>query len=327
MDQVSEARREAESARAVSSRPERAGAFRARFASAAAEPLARAQRRFNDAILRLADALSERLDAASTRAAAAERRVRELDERVLRLERRDAGAPRTVAHQPRQDALPDYFAFEARMRSPTEETRERQLPYLELLRDAAPVLDLGCGRGELLALLRTSSVEARGVDANADMVAFARGEGLEVEQADLLDHLAPLPDASLGALTALQVVEHLPPPALLRLLDLAAAKLRPDGVLLLETINPLAPQALRNYFADLTHAQPLVPETLEALVRGAGFREVETRYLNEPPSALAEPELPTGGEWDAARTIFAANVRLLNAQLFAPLDYAIVARR
>jgi O-antigen chain-terminating methyltransferase len=327
MDEVSEARREAEAARAVSSRPERTGALRTRLASAAAEPLARAQRRFNDAILRLVDAISERVDVASAQATAAERRARELDERVLRLERRGDDAPRTVARQPRQDALPDYFAFEARMRSPTEETRERQLPYVGLLREAAPVLDLGCGRGELVALLREAGVEARGVDADADMVAFARGEGLDVEQGDLLEHLELLPDVSLGAVAALQVVEHLPPPALLGLLDLAAAKLRPDGVLLLETINPLAPQALRNYFADLTHAQPLVPETLETLVRGAGFRDVETRYANEPTARLAEPELPAGGEWDAARTICAANVRLLNAQLFGPLDYAIVARR
>ena len=49
-----------------------------------------------------------------------------------------------------------------------------------------------------------------------------------------------------------------------------------------ETINPLSPLALRNYFADLTHAQPLVPETLALLARQAGFAEVETRFLNEP---------------------------------------------
>ena len=327
MDGVSEARREAEAARAVSSRPERTGRLRTRLASAAAEPLARAQRRFNDAILRLVDAVSERLDATAAQAAAAERRARELDERLLRLERRGDAAPRTVARQPRQDALPDYFAFETRMRSPTEETRVRQLPYLDLLRGAAPVLDVGCGRGELLSLLRDAGVEATGVDANADMVAFARGEGLEVEQADLLAYLESLADSSLGALTALQVVEHLPPPALLSLLELAAAKLRHDGLLVLETINPLSPQALRNYFADLTHAQPLVPETLEALVRGAGFRDLEIRYANEPDARLREPELPPGGEWDEPRAIFATNVQLLNAQLFGPLDYAIVARR
>src|ERR671936_2343895 len=174
------------------------------------------------------------------------------------------------------------------MRGRSDEIRERQRAYVEDFRDAAPVLDVGCGRGELVGLLREAGVEARGVDADADMVAFARGEGLPVEQADLLAYLEGLDDGELGGVFADQVVEHLPPPALVRLLELAAAKLRPGGLLVAETINPLSPIALRHYYADLTHAQPLVPETLELLVRQAGFTEVEQRFLNEPEQKLVE---------------------------------------
>jgi hypothetical protein len=101
-----------------------------------------------------------------------------------------------------------------------------------------------------------------------------------------------------------------------RSLQLAAAKLRPGGLLVAETINPLSPLALRHYFADLTHAQPLVPETLELLARQTGFASTETRFLNEPAERLAEPDDP----------LIAANVRRLNAVLFAPLDYALLAR-
>jgi O-antigen chain-terminating methyltransferase len=179
------------------------------------------------------------------------------------------------------------------------------------------VLDVGCGRGELLRLLREAGIEASGVDADTDMVAYARGEGLDVVQADVLAHLESLPDASLGGVFAGQVVEHLPVPALLRLLELAVQKLRSGGLFVAETINPLSPLALRSYFADLTHAQPLVPDTLALLARQGGFREVETRYLNEPAEKLAIPDDPT----------IAANVRKLNDILFAPLDYAILARR
>jgi SAM-dependent methyltransferase len=325
MGPLEEIRAEADSLRSVSAAPER-GALAARLARAA-EPLARAQRAFNDAVLRLIDALSERIDEAGSRAAEAERRSRELEERVLRLERRPGGAPSTVATQPRQEALPDYFAFEARMRAPTDEIRERQRPYVELLADQAPVLDLGCGRGELLGLLREAGVEARGIDADADMVAFAAGEGLAVDQADALAALGEVADGSLGAVTALQLVEHLPPAPLVRLLELAGAKLRPDGLLLLETINPVSPRALQHYFSDLTHAQPLVAETLELLVKSAGFRDVEVRYLNPPDERLHELELPEGEEWDDTRAALVANTRLLNAALFAPLDYAIIARR
>jgi O-antigen chain-terminating methyltransferase len=285
------------------------------------EPLAADQRVFNDSVLKLVDALSERADASTSAREQAERLVRELEERLARLERRGpatggAPAPVTVAAQPAAAAVPDYFAFESRMRGSVESIRERQRLYVDVLRDAAPVLDVGCGRGELLGLLREAGVEARGIDADADMVAYARGDGLDVEQADLVDYLQRAADGSLGAIFMGQVVEHLPPSTLVQTFQLAAAKLRPGGLLVAETINPLSPIALRNYFADLTHAQPLVPETLELLARQSGFAETEIRFLNEPAERLTEPDDP----------VIAANVRRLNDLLFAPLDYALVTR-
>ena len=295
------------------------------------EPLAADQRRFNASVLRLTDALSERGDAIRAelgqrldeQRAATETATRhgvELEERLTRLERRER--PATVAAAPptavpaTPASVPDYFAFESRMRGSIDSVRERQRPYVDDFRDAAPVLDLGCGRGEFLELLREAGVEARGVDLDADMVAYARGEGLEVEHADAVAYLEGLEDGSLGGIFAAQLVEHVPAPKLVRLLELAAAKLRPGGLLVAETINPLSPLALRNYYADLTHAQPLVPETLELLARQAGFGNVELRYLNAPEDRLVEPADP----------VIAANVSRLNELLFGPLDYAILAR-
>ena len=317
------------------------------------EPFAAEQRGFNDATLKLIDALSERADAAAAgiaglrtaldealhrlegRLGATDRLLHEVEHRVLRLERRERtadGSPTlpaaTLAAQPAAAAIPDYFAFEARMRASPEEIRDRQRIYVDDFRDAAPVLDVGCGRGEFLRLLGEAGVEAKGVEAAADMVAYARGEGLDVAHADALEHLSGLEDGSLGGIFAAQVVEHLPAPVLVRLLELAAAKLRPGGVLVAETINPLTLSALRHYFADLTHAQPLVPDTLSLLGRQAGFRTVDVRFLNEPPpeERLRAVELPPGPAYEDARTALADNVRLLNEHLFGPLDYAIVAR-
>ena len=308
------------------------------------EPLAVDQKGFNEALLKLVDDLSEALDRSVAAGKSATRIVAELEERLTRLERREraagtgvaagagvsagagavvgagAGAASTVAAQPAAAAIPDYFAFESRMRGSTAAIRARQQVYLDDFRAAAPVLDVGCGRGEFLELLRDAGVEATGVDADADMAAYAQGEGLDVVQADALAHLAALPDGSLGGIFASQLVEHLPPAVLFRLLELAVAKLRPGGLLVAETINPLSPLALRNYFADLTHAQPVVPETLELLARQAGFAEVETRYLNEPERRL---EVPAEGAGDP---VAAENARRLNEVVFAPLDYAIVAR-
>jgi SAM-dependent methyltransferase len=287
------------------------------------EPLAGDQRVFNDSVLKLLDALSESADSAAKAREQAERLVRELQERLERLERRGTSAgqvaqapPMTVASQPAAAAVPDYFAFESRMRGGIDAIRERQRRYVDDLRESGPVLDIGCGRGELLGLLREAGVEARGIDADADMAAYASGEGLDVEQADLVEYLERLDTASLGGIFMGQVVEHLPATALVQALRLATSKLRPGGVLIAETINPLSPIALRNYFADLTHAQPLVPETLELLARQAGFAVTEIRFLNEPANRLTEPDDP----------LIAANVRRLNEIIFAPLDYALVAR-
>jgi SAM-dependent methyltransferase len=274
------------------------------------EPLAHEQRMFNDVVLKLVDGILEEVDRGERSREEAARTLGQLEERLTRAERRGPGvgvAPATVAAQPAATALPDYFAFEARMRGSTADVRERQRPYVDDFRDAAPVLDAGCGRGELLGLLRDAGIEARGVDADADMVAYGRGEGLRVEQADAIAHLEQLADAGLGGIFAGQVVEHLPPATLFRFLELAAQKLRPGGLLIAETINPLSPLALRSYFADLTHAQPLVPETLELLAKQAGFRTTETRFLNAPRHADDVDE----------------RIREI---LFAPLDYALVAR-
>jgi len=325
------------------------------------EPVAADQRTFNAIALRLVDALSEATDAAHAKAAelgeklaAAERqrqvletrhealetrletRLEEHDDRMLRLERRPASAqPRPSAEIAPAQPIPspqagfDYFAFETRMRGPQKLVRERQRPYVEDFRGAEPVLDVGCGRGEFLSLLREEGIDARGVDLDADMAAFCREQGLAVEQADALSYLSGLEEDSLGGIFAAQFVEHLPPARLAGFLDLAASRLRPKGVLVLETINPLSLFALRNYFADLTHAQPLVPETLTLLVRQAGFAEAETRFLNEPPEEqLLEPvRLPAEASFDAARQTLDANRSKLNQIIFGPQDYALVARR
>jgi SAM-dependent methyltransferase len=278
---------------------------------------------FNDAVLKLVDALSERADDAAAARERAERLLRELEERLARVERRGravgavgAPAPVTVAAQPGASTVPDYFAYESRMRGSVDAIRERQRRYVDLFRDAAPVLDVGCGRGELVGLLREAGVEARGIDADADMVAYARGDGLDVEQADAVGYLDSVDDGTLGGIFMGQVVEHLPAATLARVLELAVRKLRPGGLFVAETINPLSPLALRNYFADLTHAQPLVPETLELLARQVGFVDTEVRFLNEPAERLAEPDDP----------LIAQNVKRLNELLFGPLDYALVAR-
>src|SRR6266581_543226 len=172
------------------------------------------------------DALSARSDEEATARERVQGLLRELEERLVRVERRGPAqgvAPvATVAAQPGADAVPDYFAYESRMRGSTESVRERQRVYVDDLRAAAPVLDVNCGRGELLSLLRNAGVEARGIDADADMVAYAQGEGLDVQQADLLEYLDGVDGGALGGIFMAQVIEHLPPAILMQTFELAA---------------------------------------------------------------------------------------------------------
>jgi SAM-dependent methyltransferase len=213
------------------------------------------------------------------------------------------------------------------LRGPPDLIRERQSVYLDDFRAAAPVLDIGCGRGEFLSLLREAGVEARGIDVDSEMVTHCREEGLEVEQADALSHLASLEDDSLGGIFCAHVLEHLSPPALFRLLELAVAKLRPGGVFAAETPNPLSLVALANFSADLSHDRPLHPATLSFLARQAGFRNVELRFLSEPSEAerLKLVPLPDGRDLAPAKEALDANVNRLNDVVFGPQDYAVLA--
>lgn len=174
------------------------------------------------------------------------------------------------SNQPRSDQ-DRYLDFEATFRGPEERVREIQRAYLPLLAGQAPVLDVGCGRGELLDLLAEAKIVASGVDLDAGMVEHARAKGHQVALADGTEHLRSLEDGSLGAVVAIEVVEHMPYEALIEFLQLAHSRLRSDGVLLLETVNPHAVDAMKAFWVDPTHQRPLFPEVVLELCRLAGF--------------------------------------------------------
>jgi glycosyltransferase involved in cell wall biosynthesis/SAM-dependent methyltransferase len=165
-----------------------------------------------------------------------------------------------------------YRGFEDLFRGSERMIRERQQVYLDLLADREPVLDAGCGRGELLDLLVERGIAFQGVDADPDMVERCREKGhAGVEQADLIDYLEGVAPASLGAIFSAQVIEHLGFDRLKRFLELSRSRLRPGGLLIAETVNPHSAAALKAFWVDPTHAHPLFPETMLALCALAGF--------------------------------------------------------
>jgi SAM-dependent methyltransferase len=184
-----------------------------------------------------------------------------------------------------------YLELERRHRGTEEEIRERIASYLPYL-GGGPALDLGCGRGEALALLRDHGIAARGVDGSARMVALCRERGLDAAQGDLFAALAAAGEGSLGAVLSFHVVEHLPIGSLDRLVRLAWRALRPGGVLILETPSPLSlVVAARNFWLDPTHTRPIHPESLHLLYELAGFEDVERLDLRPFPAAARLPEI------------------------------------
>jgi SAM-dependent methyltransferase len=241
-----------------------------------------------------------------------------------------AGAPPPEVAQAADRAAGDsrYTAFENRYRGTREEIRERLAPYLEMLESQGPIVDLGCGRGELLGLLKTRGVAARGVEGNAQAVRECREAGLDVVQGDLVDFLQAEAEGSAGAIVAIQVAEHLPPPALQLMLSEAHRALRPGGLLVLETVNPRSVIGFLEVFnRDLTHERPLHPDTLRFLAAAAGFGDVriELRSPVEPQDKLQE--IPTDGLPAPAAQALNENVGRLNALLYGPREYALLARR
>jgi O-antigen chain-terminating methyltransferase len=223
-----------------------------------------------------------------------------------------------------------YLGFEDRFRGSRDDIRARLADYVPVFAGASDVLDVGCGRGELLDLFRANGIAAKGIDINDAMVETCKSRGLDAETADAVAYLDRLPNGSLGGIIAIQVVEHFEAPVLTRFLQTAFLKLRSGAPLVLETINAACWMAFfETYIRDLTHARPLHPDTLKFLVEAVGFSHVDVRFRAPvvdadrlPTTAVpAEPALK-----DLAATINAHADRL-NARLFSTMDYAVVARK
>ena len=231
-----------------------------------------------------------------------------------------------------------YRGFEDRFRGSSDAIREKQRVFVPLFAGASDVLDIGCGRGEFLALLAEHRIGGRGVDADAGMIAAARERGLDVVQADALAHLESLPDASLGGVIASQVIEHLAPSYVMALLPVIFRKLRPSAPVVLETLNPACWLAFfSSYLRDYTHVWPVHPDTLQYLLEAHGFARVEIKYTEQAPDAVrmrgVDPASLTGLDPATSRalttlaTAYNANASILNSLLFTHMDYAAIGFR
>ena len=249
-----------------------------------------------------------------------------------------APSPPAPAHVAPTDVAPvSYVAFEDRFRGSEEDIRQRQQDYVQYFKGQSDVLDVGCGRGEFLELLRENGVRARGLDLNPEMVEVCKSRGLDAMQADARGYLRSQADQSLGGLIALQVVEHLEPAYLAEVLSLAYDKLRPGATIVLETINPACWVAFfESFIRDLTHVKPIHPDTLQYLLQASGFSDVRIVYRSPITEGgklrrvTPRPEHYCNTAQDPLTELvssFNSNVDRLNARIFSYQDFAAVATK
>jgi SAM-dependent methyltransferase len=215
--------------------------------------------------------------------------------------------------------------FEHAFRGSPEELRDRYEDLARRFAGYSPVVDLGFGRGEFLELLTGFNVDAVGVEVDTDLVRAGRERGLKVEQGDAVGWLSRADDGSLGGISLIQVIEHLHPQEVVEVVALARDKLKPGGLIVIETLNPESLYIFaRAFYADPTHDKPIHPAYLTFLFREAGFSSVEIEWRSPPPEE--EVLEPAHGDSEAFAT-YNANISRLNRLLFGPQDYALLAIR
>lgn len=221
-----------------------------------------------------------------------------------------------------------YASFEEVFRGDRGQIKLRVAHYLEVLAAAgiAPdsgevILDLGSGRGEWLEVLAEHGYSARGVDLNRGMLEESEKRGHEVVEADVVNYLKAQDGGSIAAISSMHLVEHIPHPVLIQLLDEALRVLRPGGVLILETPNPenVLVGSCR-FYMDPTHLNPIPPLLLQWTVQARGFEQAVIERLSEH---RGEPEIVPVSETMPGAT----QINRMIDWFTAPPDYAVIARK
>lgn len=248
-------------------------------------------------------------------------------------DRAHRGAPGEVELPPSPSAGTglNYFVFEDHFRGSREDIKERQRAFVRYFEGCSNVLDIGCGRGEFLELMRDAGIGARGVDLNETMVEFCRARGFAVELNDAVSYLEQLEDENLDGIFIDQVVEHLEPAYLVRLLELCYRKMKSGYYCVVETVNPLSFASFANFYIDMTHVRPVHPETLKFLFGAAGFREVRAKFSAPVPDEAKLRKLLASEDVGETERQFAEiynwNVDLLNGTLYGAQDYAMMGKK
>lgn len=220
----------------------------------------------------------------------------------------------------------NYASFESYFRGNEEDIKKAQSSYIPYFEGKQNVLDLGCGRGEFLQLLKENNISAIGVDSFGEFVQKCKSSGLEVIQGDAIDYIKQVAEKTLGGIFASQLVEHLSIQQLVELCNEAYKKLEDGGCIVLETPNPTCLSIYTNaFYIDPSHVKPVHPKLLEFLLREAGFKKIEVVYTESSKIGYRLPLLDMKEAVNISE--FNDGINLLSDVIFGSQDYAIIATK
>ena len=220
----------------------------------------------------------------------------------------------------------DYLDFENRFRGKREDIKKRLSIYLSVFGAMPPsdyILDIGCGRGEFLELLKENSIKGKGIDANSSMVSYCKDIGLDVTEANAAEYLPCTADNAIGGVMASHLIEHLSVDDLITLAKACHRKLKPGGSLIFETPNPTCLTIFSGaFYVDPTHVRPVHPELARYVLEKAGFGNIEIWFVNQSGDRLSLKD-----SLDKELEFINENFRKINPVLFGAPDYAVLARK
>lgn len=232
----------------------------------------------------------------------------------------------------RTDNVMNYFLFEEKFRGSTEDIKKRQSIFVKYFQNGHYVLDIGCGRGEFLSVLKENGISGKGIDMDEDMVLYCKKNGLDVDEADALSYLGSLADKSLDGVYSGQVVEHLQPGELIEMVKLCHDKMKYGTFFIAETINPLCLSIFAaSFYMDLSHVKPVHPETIKFLLESVGFRDIQFEFFSPFPeeAKLSKLEINESMTFKEKADLEAMNRNIdkLNSLLYGYQDYAVIGKK
>lgn len=212
-----------------------------------------------------------------------------------------------------------YLAFEEKFRGSEDEIYKRlKESYSKLLGKELsdelkklPVIDIGCGRGELLRLYKELGLKGVGIDLNESMVKRCIKLGYEANQKDALLYLKKQPASSVAVVSGIHIVEHIPFETLFELLRECFRVVAAGGFVLFET--PNAENVVvgsSTFWYDSSHIKPVPADVLVFILQYVGFNETKVMRMHPDPELSQE--------------IADEITKKMASKLFGPRDYAAI---